>query len=80
VNDAEVKRFNTSNYGDSFDSNMFSKNNIETSPKIGFINFVEINTSKSDDRSGFYIFLLIFKKIVSGIEGKHTICYGDSSV
>lgn len=53
INEVEIKKFNTSgNDENSFWSNRaFQKN--DTSNKLGVINFVEINTSKGDDRSGF---------------------------
>lgn len=53
VNEAEVKRFNTSGYEDSFQSH-FNSRTLENAMRTGFVNFVEINTSKGDDRSGLF--------------------------
>lgn len=53
INEAEIKRFTSSSAEDS--SFFFNKMYNDKSGKI--INFVEINTSKSDDRSGIKYFL-----------------------
>lgn len=56
INEADIKRFNTSGTEDN--SFLFNKLYNEKSGKI--INFVEINTSKNDDRSGIKYFFSKF--------------------
>lgn len=49
LNEAEVKKFQTTN---SFDNTLFFKRILNENPRKS-INFTEINTSKANDRSGF---------------------------
>ena len=52
INDAEDKRFNTSSHEDASYTKYFPLRNNEKFKSL--INFVEINTSKGDDRSGYF--------------------------
>ena len=57
VNKAEVKKYGTKSYDEGEYGNGSLMN--ESNKKNGLINFVQINTSKGDDRRGFFFF---FKK------------------
>ena len=60
INDAELKKFNSSGHEE---NSYFSNKTINFNEKLrpnGLINFAEINTSKGDDRSGSFFYKSYF--------------------